>query len=409
MQTLQSDRVRALMGWLIQQGLGGASQEQLLEGYCQKLVELGMPLARLHVAQRAFHPQFGGVGFDWLRDEGVSEEAYEYTDVPAQRWLDSPMYHLLDTGLPEMRERLGDPDYASKFPFLNELRTRGLTDYFATGVLFENGVSADAIDPNNTPEGVLVSWCSDAPGGFSDADLELIRDLLPVLSLALKSASNRRMAEDLLAVYLGRDAGARVLSGEIRRGSLREIRAVVCYFDLSGFTRLTEQTPGDALISMLNDYFGIAVSAVQKNGGNVLKFMGDGMLAMFGQDDMTMAAKAALDATAQLKLGMEDANQRRAASGLPVTGFTLALHAGDILYGNIGAENRLDFTVIGPAVNLTARLAGMHNALGQSVVISQAVAAAAPDGPHDIVPVGRYMLRGVSEPQELYTLYQADR
>ncbi|MCA0870739.1 adenylate/guanylate cyclase domain-containing protein [Seohaeicola saemankumensis] len=406
MEAAHHDRGKALSDWLLQRGLEGAQQEDLLQGYCEKLLDLGVPLARLHLAQRAFHPQFGGIGFDWVRDGTVSNEAYEHRDAPQQRWLDSPMYHLLQTDLAEMREPLGDPGYVSRFPFLNELKSRGLTDYFATGVMFEEGSAADPVDPNNTPEGMLISWASDTPEGFSDQDITLIRNILPILALALKSASNRRIAQDLLRVYLGRDAGARVLSGEIRRGSLREIRAVICYFDLTGFTRLAEQTPGDALIAMLNDYFGVAVTAIQQAGGNVLKFMGDGMLAMFAQDDMTDAAAAAMQAAARLNAEMRAANQRRAGAGLPVTEFTLALHAGDILYGNIGGENRLDFTVIGPAVNLTARLAGMHSALGQSVIISQAVAKAVPDTEHDIVPLGRYMLRGVSAPQELFTLYQ---
>lgn len=397
-----------LARWLMQKGLEGASQEELLQGYSEKLIELGVPLCRLHMAHRAFHPQFGGIGFDWLRDSGLSQERYAHTDVQPDRWLKSPLFHLLKHNLSEMREDLTIPGYNSPFPLLNELATQGATDYFATGLLFEKPDEQLQIDPNNTPEGMLISWASDAPGGFSDADLGQIRRGLPYLGLALKSASNRQMARDLLGIYLGRDAGRRVLSGDIKRGTVQQINAVICYFDLTGFTSLTERTEGQSLIAMLNDYFGLAVAAVQGHDGHVLKFMGDGLLAMFDHPDMAQAAGAALDMASLLRRQIARKNAERQAQNLPTTGFTLALHAGEILYGNIGAENRLDFTVIGPAVNLTARLSGMHSSVGQTIIVSDRVVQETRSGPHDLVSLGRYMLRGVSEPQELFTLHEAE-
>ena len=397
-----------LARWLLQQGLEGASQINLLQGYCQKLVDLGVPLCRLHMAQRAFHPQFGGIGFDWARESGVSLERYAHSDVQPDRWLQSPLFHLLANGLPEMREILTTPGYNSPFPLLNDLAAQGATEYFATGLLFEKLDGASQIDPGNTPEGILMSWASDSPGGFSDAHLDQIRRGLPYLGLALKSASNRQMARDLLGVYLGRDAGKRVLSGDIQRGTLQQINAVICYFDLTGFTSLAERTQGQTLIEMLNDYFGLAVAAIQGHDGHVLKFMGDGLLAMFDHPDKGQAAGAALDMASQLRHQIAEKNEERQAQNLPIAGFTLALHAGEILYGNIGAENRLDFTVIGPAVNLTARLSGMHSSVGQPIIVSERIVEASQSGPHDLVSLGRYMLRGVSDPQELFTLFHED-
>jgi adenylate cyclase len=395
-----------LASWLLQQGLDGASQQDIMLGYCQKLVDLGVPLMRVHMAQRAFHPQFGGLGIDWLREGGVSHQQYELSDSPVTRWLASPLYHLLKQGLGEMRERMIAGDHNSQFPMLNELKSQGATDYFATGLLFEKQAIGAVIDPDNAPEGVMISWTSDGADGFAETDLELIRAAHPYLGLALKSASNRQMAHDLLAVYLGRDAGKRVLSGEIQRGSSQKINAVICYFDLTGFTQLAEQTPGDDLIAMLNDYFAVAVQVIQANGGNILKFMGDGMLTMFNLQDIETASAAALEAATTLRRKIGELNVQREINGLPTTEFTLALHAGDILYGNIGAENRLDFTVIGPAVNLTARLSGMHRTIGRSIIVSDKIYAASHAGRHDLVSLGRYMLRGVSEPQELYTVYE---
>lgn len=395
-----------LSRWLIQQGLEGADQETVLAGYCERLEELGVPLMRLHVAQSAFHPRYGGVGFDWYRDAGVSNERYEKRETPNEKWLQSPMYHLLEQELEELRIVL-HPGEESRFPLINELRDKGATEYFATGMLL--CPSAGPETPwTEAREGVMMSWTTDAPGGFSDPDLELIREVLPHLGLALKSAANRRVAQELLGVYLGRDAGDRVLSGEIQRGSLRQINAVICSFDLTDFTSLSERTAPDAVIAMLNDYFGLAVGLVEAHGGHVLKFMGDGMLAMFDTDaaDMACSATAALNMAAALPDAMAALNAGRAGRGLPVTEATLALHAGELLYGNIGAEDRLDFTVIGSAVNLTARLSGMHRTLGRDLLVSEHVLRHAPDTAHDLVSLGRYMLRGVSEPQELFTIHR---
>ena len=252
-----------------------------------------------------------------------------------------------------------------------------------------------------------MSWTSNAPDGFHDSDLDLINTALPHLGLALKSASGTRVAKDLMRVYLGRDAGQRVLSGEIRRGSLQQIDAVIWNFDLEGFTSLSEELPGTEIIDMLNDYLAAAVEVVHQCDGSILKFMGDGLMAMFDVGEIDADARAALGAVSLLQERMTALNAQRRAEDLPVSNYTLALHAGEILYGNIGAENRLDFTVIGPTVNQAARIAGMHRSLGQRILISDDVARAARPCDHELISVGRYMLRGVAEPKELFTVYRA--
>lgn len=396
-----------LTSWLLDRGLEGLGQEDLLQGYCAELVKLGVPLYRLSVAQSAFHPKYGGLGFDWYRSEGISREQYAYSESPDEGWLNSPFHYLLETDQREMRVRLLDLEAPSRFPILNALKEQGATDYFVAGVVLD-GKTLDPLDPTNVPEGVLMSWTSDGPEGFSDTDLRMIKETLRALALALKAAANRQVAGDLLAVYLGRDAGRRVLSGEIQRGSLQQVDAVLCYFDLKEFTSLTERTPGPELIAMLNDYFGLAVSVIQGHGGNILKFMGDGILAMFNLASLSESVAAGLNAMTELRREMDTKNRARAARGETTTGITIALHAGEILYGNIGAENRLDFTVIGPAVNLTVRLSGMHRSVGQSLILSEHVVKMAGQTSHDLVSLGRYMLRGVSEPQELFTVYEAN-
>nr|WP_237218096.1 adenylate/guanylate cyclase domain-containing protein [Ruegeria lacuscaerulensis] len=212
------------------------------------------------------------------------------------------------------------------------------------------------------------------------------------------------MAEDITAAYLGKDASRRVLSGDITRGSSETISAVIWYFDLQGFTKLSEALPGDSIIELLNDYFAEAVDVVERNGGNVLKFMGDGMLAIFDINQVPDARRVAIHAAAELRDAFEELNQRRQVDGLPTTGFTLSLHAGNVLYGNIGGRSRLDFTVVGPAVNTTSRILGMCSALDQNIVVSDKVAGDLVGSIPSLVSLGQYRLRGVAERQELFTI-----
>lgn len=404
--TMDSEAALPLRDWLVQQGIMGATQQELVSGYCEKLVALGVPLMRLHVAQSAFHPKYGGISVIWSPADGVTSETFAFTEEPSEQWIRSPFYHMIRNGLTEMRMRFDEMAEVGRFPALADLKARGATDYLAASVVLERRDPSAGVDLDDLPEGVAMSWTTDAPDGFSERHLGLIRGAQPYLALALKSASNRLMAQQLLRVYLGRDAGRRVLSGEFRRGSLREIDAVMCLFDLNGFTQMAERLPGSDLIAMLNDYFGIAVEEIHRNGGHILKFLGDGLLAMFGHDDMGQAADAALDTAVALRRCMAGRNCARRDRNLPATEATLALHAGRILYGNIGAENRLDFTAIGPAVNLTARLSGMHRTVGQDLILSDEVRRLATPGRHDMVSLGRYMMRGVAEPRELFTVYE---
>ncbi len=396
-----------LIDWLVARGLEGADKEELLDGYCNRLVDLGVPLMRFHAAQPALHPVYGGTGYSWYQDRGGDFQTFEYSEEPSEVWTKSPLYVILNEDVDAIRERLIDQNEPSRFPLLNELRENGATDYYATGISFDVPSQTNPHDAKMSIDGVLMSWASNAPEGFGDDDLEVIETALPHLGLALKSASNARVSKDLMRVYLGRDAGRRVLSGEIRRGSLQQIDAVIWNFDLEGFTSLSEELPGIEVIDMLNDYLAAVVDVVHQCDGNILKFMGDGVMAMFDVGEIDADARAALAAATMLQQRMAELNTLRKERGQPVSNYTLALHAGEILYGNIGADSRLDFTVIGPTVNQTSRIAGMHRSLGQRILISDDVARAAQPCDQDLISVGRYMLRGVAEPKELFTVYHA--
>ncbi len=396
--------VKDIADWLVQQGLENAPVELWLEAFCNRLVSAGIPLQRANITVRAHHPEIGTVAFRWHRDGGNERENFvRRTDAPEEYVL-SPIYYLLANNVEEIRQDLTVEEPALNFPIFDELRERGATDYFAVKRFFLIQDNTTPVDPMQAEEGAIISLTTDASGGFTSEQLDGLRQLISPLCLTLKCGANRLMAEDITAAYLGKDASRRVLSGDITRGSSETISAVIWYFDLQGFTKLSEALPGDSIIELLNDYFAEAVDVVERNGGNVLKFMGDGMLAIFDINQVPDARRVAIHAAVELRNTFEELNQRRQADGLPTTGFTLSLHAGDVLYGNIGGRSRLDFTVVGPAVNTTSRILGMCSALDQNIVVSDKVAGDLVGSIPSLVSLGQYRLRGVAERQELFTI-----
>ena len=400
----RSDDAERLSARLMQMGLEEQVFDDILSAFGSGLNDMGFSISRLHVTMRTNHPEFGSIAHRWLRDEGTHRENFVRADEPPTNWLQSPLHYLLRKDADELRQRLNDPNPEYDFPFFDDLRARGATDYLLFKRYFYRHEGSLAFLGDTPPEGCLISIVTDGPEGFSDDDLPIIRRVLPALLLALKSFGNLKMAKDIAATYLGRDASSRVLSGDIVRGSVRSIDAVICYFDLSGFTKLSEALSGREIIDLLNDYFGVAVDVVQEHGGNVLKFMGDGMLAIFNVAKTDDANAAALEATLAMRQAMAGKSAERSEQGLTTTGFTLALHRGEVLYGNIGGTTRLDFTVIGPAVNTAARLSGMCAHVDQSIVISANVARPLLERRQELVSLGQYRLRGVAERQELFTI-----
>jgi adenylate cyclase len=251
-------------------------------------------------------------------------------------------------------------------------------------------------------DGVYSSWTTRAPGGFADRHITALERIAPTLALAIKSVSLARMTGTLMETYLGRDAGQRVLSGRIVRGIAERIDAAIWFSDLRGFTRITDAAP-DQVIPLLNDYSDAIVSAIHAYGGDVVKLIGDGTLAIFTAEDRMHACEAALSAATTARQSIAELKKQRTSAGKPVTDMHLGLHVGEVYYGNIGSRERLDFTVIGPAVNEASRIAAMCRSVDQPVLISSAFAGVG-DIKSRLVSVGRYALRGVTQPQELFTI-----
>jgi adenylate cyclase len=300
---------------------------------------------------------------------------------------------------PELRRRLGAGYRAGEFPLLDALRDQGATDYVA--------FSIDYAARFGRVSGLLCSFQTDRPGGFLDRELDLLRALAPALALAFKSITAVETARTLATTYLGADAAARVLDGAIARGMTETVRAVLWYSDLEGFTRIADTVAGPALIALLNAYAETVVTSVHAYGGQVLKFIGDGVLAMFPLRDDAAAAPCAraLDAAQATLSGVDALRRERARTDRRLaTDIHLALHVGEVLYGNIGSPDRLDFTVVGPAVNEVSRIEALCRSLEQRVIVSSAFAAEAGPARGRLVSLGRYALKGVRRPEELFTL-----
>jgi adenylate cyclase len=388
-------------------GLAGASEPELLRLFCETLARKGLPISRATLLIDTLHPVHEGRAFRWRRDDPQLAPVVEYgrTNIDGanlESWRRSTFYHLLQTGESLLRCRLS-VDPRSDFPILDELRAEGQTDHM---VLITRFAAKGAL---GEMDGVYSSWTTDHPDGFTDEQAQDLTELVPSLALAIKCTSLARIAETLVETYLGRDAGRRVLSGRIERGVADRIAAVLWYSDLRQFTRVADQVEPELLIPFLNDYADATISSIHEAGGDVLKLIGDGTLAVFQADDPREACSCALKAHLLARARVETLNQDRQARGLPTTTAYLGLHIGEVFYGNIGSQDRLDFTVVGPAVNEVSRIAAMCGSVEREVLISTAFcAAAAPEERSSFVSVGRYALRGVARPQELYTITPDD-
>ena len=390
--------------WLLTEAWNITSTKDLVGGLCRRLVDEGMPLWRMFCLIRTLHPQVFGTSYTWRRDSGVVEEfSAPHGVLETALHLDSPCAAIFD-GAAAIRRRLDIPDARLDFPILKDLHAEGATDYVAVPVPFSDGQIN------------VVTLSADRPGGFSTEELGQIYEMLPVLARLLEVQATRRTAVALLDTYLGSHTGEQVLKGLIKRGDGEEIHAVIWFCDLRDSTRLADSMSRQAFLGILNDFFDCMAGAVLDHGGEVLRFIGDAALAIFptGVASATLpgaptrkccsteqACHSALAAAQDAQARMEALNRARTERNEPSLGFGLALHMGDVTYGNIGVPERLEFTVIGSAANEAARLEGLCKTLGESILISAEFARCFSG---DLVSLGRHTLRGVGTAREIFTL-----
>jgi adenylate cyclase len=391
-----------LVNWLVSQGLTGLAENDLLRGFCERCRAEGLDLSSGLVFIDTLHPIFEGRGFRWNDIETNESDAFEYGSTSdgdaAQNWRRTTFFHMLEHGRDELQIDLADCA-SLDFSMIDDLAAKGHRHFVAFVHRFGEAGTLGQMDC------VYSYWLTRRADGFGEQGLSALRDLVPVLGLAIKSGAQVEIARTLGRVYLGRDASEQVLRGRISRGVTERINAVLWFSDLRGSTTISENLTPDEIIPFLNDYAQAAIDAVHDTGGDVLKLIGDGVLAMFTNADMTVAKRTALRAEHRFGHNMTSLNARRSAEGRPTTSAYVGLHVGEVFYGNIGSEDRLDFTVVGPAVNEVSRIASMCRSVDRELLASSAFRAGLdPRGQGYLVSTGRFALRGIGRAQDLYTL-----
>ncbi|MBP2234287.1 adenylate cyclase [Sinorhizobium kostiense] len=383
-------RQRKLLGWLVNETRGERFIDNILVEMCEKLSREGVPVARATLHFRIHHPQWIGARILWRK--GLSEaeiDTYEHGTEESSQYLNSPLYEIYN-GAPEVRCHLDNasadgPDY----PLYDDLRAEGLTDYIAWPLEHTLGKRH------------VVTFSSDRPGGFGDDDVELLADLLPTLALVSEIRLKNRLARTLLETYVGPHASEQILAGATKRGTGVTVGAAILICDLRDFTRLSDLWPRDDVIELLNGYFDAMSEPIERHGGEILKFMGDGLLAIFPLSD-PCACNNLLGAIAEAQTALAKLNEENLRRGHGPLGYGIGVHVGDVMYGNIGSRKRLDFTVIGPAVNIASRLESLTKELKRPVLLSRAFVEKAGCAAQ-LERLGFYPLRGLEEPIEIFS------
>lgn len=392
-----------IAAWLAEAGLLGIrSEASLAQAFCEKCVLAGLPLGKAMVMIDTLHPLHESRAYFWDEDPEIAFRAEEFPSSregeDAVLWQRSPFFHLIKRRETTLRCRLEQGE-THGFVAIDELREMGQTDYLALVYRIKQASRVEDIDA------FYARWTTTRPGGFTEEEVNQLCRLTPHLGLAIRSAAQTKLAKTLVEAYLGRDPGRRVLSGGIHRGAVQKINAVLWFSDMSGFTRLSETAETGQLIPLLNDYAEAVIQSVQSAGGDVLKLIGDGVLAIFAGAKPPLACRAAMRAERDMRERLADLALRRHRAGQPVADIHLGLHVGDVFYGNIGSPDRLDFTVVGQAVNEVSRISTMCRSVGRNMLCSSEFRDLLPaETQRILVSVGRYALRGVGRAQELFTL-----
>jgi len=377
-----SETRAAIQDGLARAVLSGDTYETLFADVCRAIAGSGVPLVRAHVSTTTLHPMINAVGITWYPAGGAVRENFQHGGTGKSAWRESPFSYMVDRALPEFRVPLRDTQHRPNFPVFDTFRARGLTDWIA--MLIDFGWSTDHLPTANL--GMIASWATSAPDGFHDDDLEKLRSVGPPLAAAVKSRVFQDLSRDVLGAYLGADAASRVMGGAVTRGSVTDISAAIMMADIRDFTGLSQRLARGELVARLNAAFDAAATPIVAARGEILKFMGDGFLAIFQTgDDPGSAARSALAAARAV--------QDRLPDGIAMD---IALHVGDVHYGNIGAADRLDFTVIGSAVNEAARMERLCGTLDRPVLVSHEFATLV--GLEAFDAFGPVSLRGVPGP-----------
>ncbi len=405
-QTPNADRgnlmVDSIADWLMEQALNEqTTMKTLFEGTCLRLLAEGVPIIRAHFAFRTLHPLYAAVGHIWYKDKATVHVEILHADATISAgWDQSPYAFLLVNSVDHIRRRLTGEDALLDFPVLQEFHDEfAATDYLAYAIPFDPDATGERIR-----SGVIGSWLTNRPGGFSENDLRALLRIQKRLAVTFKVLIKAEITHNVLNTYLGPDAGRQVLSGQIKRGDYETIHSVIWYSDMRNSTPLAESLSPEDFFAMVNDYFECTAGAVMDSGGEVLRFIGDAVLAIFpirkGEMTEKQACVKAMRAMRESEKRVCKMNVERAKNGQPIIEYGLGLHVGDVMFGNIGVPDRLEFSVIGPAANETARLESLTKELGRRVIASDHFARNVKVGWD---PIGQKSLKGVRGKMTLFS------
>ncbi|AYG62707.1 adenylate/guanylate cyclase domain-containing protein [Rhizobium jaguaris] len=386
--------LQELAGWIIGKGLSTNNIGDILEGVAERLVTLGYPLLRASITMPAIDPLQRGFSVAWSRSSSISVDVQGHDEAGQEMFRRSPISYLVANGLRYGRWKLPSDEDAALYPLLKELSDLGATDYLLKLTAYPEGTAL---------AGVGFSLAGEGPVGFSERQIADLDIFLPSLALACYRIAATRIATDMLAVYTGTRTSGRILSGQTQRGEGAAIYAAILLADLKNFTLLNENHAPNHIVAWLNEHFEAIGRPVEQDGGEILKFMGDSLLAIFPADveNPAEACRQALSAAKKAQEANATLNRRRVAAAQPEILVDIVLHVGEVFYGNVGAVRRLDFTAIGKAVNEAARIEKLCDTVNRSLLASEAFALHFQAG---FEKVGTFSLKGVTRPAEIYTL-----
>jgi adenylate cyclase len=383
------DTMEAIAAWLIGPARLIGSAPQAIDEYAWRLHAAGLPVLRVTLHCGTLHPQFLGSAYVWWRTTAQTQEIMVVHEVVDVVPYEENLVARVRNGGETVRRRLVGPDARLDFPILHDVKEQGGVEYFAFPVPSVYGAH-------------MVSYTTDRASGFSDEEIAQLRTVSDRLAILADTHIQRQIAENVLIAYLGPQTGPMVLAGKIRRGTGDTIKAVLWSSDVRSFTAFSDRVPGQQVIAKLDQIFDGQARAIARHGGEILKFIGDGLLAIFPVDAPEEAAQAAAEAltAATEALAAVAALSPHAPGDAPFK-MVIALHYGSAIYGNIGAADRLDFTVIGPDVNLVSRIEAVAKSLDLPLVVSDDFARVCGRPLHSL---GEHKLRGLEQPHELFTL-----
>ncbi len=396
-ETNQRDSViDSVADWLMTHALTGTrSVPELLQGCCDRLRAGGVPVWRANLSYRTLHPQFQGLSITWAHPDKLEVTKFPHSDTVPESFRQGPHYHRLQTLIPYLRRHLTGPEELLDYSVLTELRDAGGTDYLAYITAFD----AEGTD------GVIGSWATDRPDGFTNQHISALMRIQRRLGVACKVTIREQTAHNVVSAYLGPKSAEKILAGQIKPGDGEAIRTALWYSDLRDSTEMAERMPPENFLADLNTYFACSAGAVIKHGGQVLTLIGDALLAIFPVGDVfatdAEACGAALAAGIEAEAAIGAVNAERSE---PLR-FGIGLHLGDVIYGNIGTTERLQFTVVGRAVNQVARLESLTKELSQPILASTNFME---NASAQWRRLGDFQLRGIGMETTVYAPYQPD-